>query len=232
MKQKHFIDSHKLATRVFILILMAIVFLSGKKDFCVTQSQSESQSQAQPLHQQPWEVLAEANVFDASPWVSVTRQHVRLPNGVEITDFYHVAMPVYVMVFAITPDQQVVMVEQYRHGVRAPLIELPAGNIEGEVNVETALESANRELAEETGFTASEWLSLGYFSMDSNRNGGGFYAYLAKDAICENPPTPEETEIIHTHLIPVEEVRQRWLSGQINTVSSSAVIGLALAHLS
>jgi ADP-ribose pyrophosphatase len=184
-----------------------------------------------PLHHQPWQVLAEENVLNAAPWVSVTRQHVRLPNGVEIPDFYRVAMPVYVVIFAVTSDHQVALVELYRHGPQMVVMELPAGNIEGELSLENALASAQRELREETGLTAPRWDFLGEFYVDSNRESGGLYAFLAQDAILEVQPDPEATEIMELHLIPLTELRAMWVSGRINNIASSAIVGLAFAKL-
>jgi 8-oxo-dGTP pyrophosphatase MutT (NUDIX family) len=136
------------------------------------------------------------------------------------------------MIFPVTTDGQVVMVEQYRHGAGKTLLELPAGNIDtDDINVQTALEAAQRELQEETGYTADEWLPLGYFHMDANRKAGAFYAFLAKSARQTHPPDLHETELIQTKLIDLADLRQLWMAHHFENVSTAAVVGLALATL-
>ncbi|MBZ0316114.1 MAG: NUDIX hydrolase [Anaerolineae bacterium] len=182
------------------------------------------------LHKVAWETLSRTDVFDASPWLHVYREHVRMPNGVEIPDFYHVHMDDYSMTFALTDDGRVAMVEMYKQGAAQVMLDLPAGAIEDD---ETAnpLEAAKRELLEETGMVAEHWIPLGKFNIDGNHGCGWMHAYLATGAIRQQGQTLDETELLAAHLIPLEEMRQMWMSGKINGVSSAALIGLALAHL-
>lgn len=178
--------------------------------------------------QQAWEVLSATLLLDSAPWLRVSREHVRLPNGVEIEDFYRVDIPAYVKIFALTPDQKVVMVENYRHGPQLVSLELPAGKIEPD---KTPLETAQRELLEETGMVAADWMALQDCYIDGNRGCGWVYGFLARHATYRQPPELEETEILQVVLTPVAELRQWWQQGKIKSVSSVALIGLALAHL-
>ena len=184
-----------------------------------------------PLYQRAWEILGETPVFSHMPWVHVVRQHVRLPNGVEIPDFYRIDMPIFSVIFPVTTAKQVVLVEQYRLGAKAVALELPAGDIEENPTPQTALAAAQRELLEETGYSAPNWHFLGKFFIDSNRGAGEAYAYLAMDAEQSQDAEPEETEIINQKLMSLAEVRTAWRDGTINNIVSSAVIGLALAKL-
>ena len=188
-------------------------------------------SHIKPLYQRAWEILAETPVFSHLPWVHVVRQHVRLPNGVEIPDFYRIDMPIFSVIFPVTVDKQIVMVEQYRLGAKAVALELPAGDIEDNPTPQTALTAAQRELREETGYTAPEWHFLGKFFIDSNRGAGEAYAYLATGAEQSHDAEPEETEILHQRLMTLTEVHTAWRDGTINNIVSSGVIGLAFAQL-
>jgi ADP-ribose pyrophosphatase len=64
----------------------------------------------------------------------------------------------WVNIIAITPDQKIVLIKQYRHGTDSITTEIPGGAVNP---MEDMLLAAQRELQEETGFTATEWRSLG-----------------------------------------------------------------------
>lgn len=189
-----------------------------------------SSDETSPLlsHQQAWEILSQTVLVDGSPWLKVSVEHVRLPNGVEINGFYRVDIPDYVKVFAVTDDGQVVINENYRHGPQTLSIELPAGMIDKNT---TPLENAQRELLEETGMIAREWHYLGRYFVDGNRGCGWMHAFLAQGATYHQPPELESTELIQSCLIPLAQVREWWLTGKIQSAITIAVVGLAMAHL-
>ena len=182
------------------------------------------------LHKVAWETVSRTDVFDASPWLHVYRDHVRMPNGVEIPDFYHIHMDDYTMTFALTDDGHVAMVEMYKQGAGQVMLDLPAGAIEQD-EIADPLKAAQRELLEETGMVATHWTAIGKYNIDGNHGCGWMYAYLAIGAVCQQSQTLDETELLAAHIIPLEEVRQMWMSGKINCISSAALICLALAHL-
>ncbi|HLA45848.1 MAG TPA: NUDIX hydrolase, partial [Aggregatilineales bacterium] len=149
-----------------------------------------------------WKILNREILIDAMPWVRVSTEHVQLPNGVEIRDFYRVDITPYVMIFALTDDHRVALLEHYRHGPQTTTLDLPAGYIE---NDDDALETARRELREETGLVSENWLSFGKQFIDGNRGCGWVYCYLARDARIEGKPQPEATEIMTVHLKTLNE---------------------------
>ena len=77
----------------------------------------------------PWQVL-ERRLLVKRSFITLWEDHVRLPNGVEIDDFCVVESPDWAAVVCVTPERQVVLVRQYRHGVKGPSLELPAGTLE------------------------------------------------------------------------------------------------------
>lgn len=90
-------------------------------------------------------------------FLHVVRDQVRLPSGREATREY-VLHPGAVMVIAQRDDGRIVMERQYRHPMGAVLLELPAGKLDAG---EASLACAQRELREETGYTAAEWAYAG-----------------------------------------------------------------------
>ncbi len=176
----------------------------------------------------PWQTLARRELLDCSPWLRVSAEHVRLPNGHEIDAFYHIDMPEWAQIFAVTADGRVPLIEHWKQGPRTVSLELPAGYLDAGEAPETA---ARRELREETGVEASEWRYLGRFFMDGNRGCGASHIFLALDAHSVSAPHREVSEIMTLHWLTLPEVRAAWLGGRIRNVATVAAVGLALAAL-
>src|SRR4051812_27271853 len=90
----------------------------------------------------------------------VTIDQVILPNGEKKT-FSYLNFAKGVCILPITEDQKVVCLKQSRHAMKSWEWELPAGMIDNESL--PPIETAKRELEEETGYTAKHWLELGSF---------------------------------------------------------------------
>ena len=103
-----------------------------------------------------WTVL-ESEYLIRRPWLTARRDKVRLPNGVENDEYYVLEYPDWVNVIALTEDGKFIMERQYRHGLQWTGYEICAGVCE---EGETPLESAQRELDEETGFGGGVWAHL------------------------------------------------------------------------
>ena len=90
-------------------------------------------------------------------FLHVVRDTVRLPSGAEATREY-VLHPGAVMVIGLLEDGRVVLERQFRHPMQAVIIEFPAGKLDAG---EASLVCAQRELREETGYSAREWAFAG-----------------------------------------------------------------------
>jgi len=166
-----------------------------------------------------WEVLAEKELLDSSPWIKVVAETIRLEDGETVVDdFYRVDL--------LTPDRQVVLVEQYRHTFRRQIVGLPAGI---EKPGEDILETARRELKEETGCESPEWYPIGIFAMDANRGCGWAHAFLALDAVQVIAPSPDDLQYQVVHHFSLEQLRDFWLTGDCPNAPMAAIIGLGLS---
>jgi 8-oxo-dGTP pyrophosphatase MutT (NUDIX family) len=176
-----------------------------------------------------WETLKREEILDCSPWFRVYQEAVRLEDGQTVVpDFYLIDATSYVMVFALTEDGKVPVVEQYKHALKRRVLALPAGYIDpGE---EPAV-SAKRELLEETGMESPAWRSLGAFVTDGNRGAGLCHAYLALQAVQVKEPDPGDLQELTLHLYTLERLRAEWQSGVFPGLASLGVIGLGLAYV-
>ncbi len=101
----------------------------------------------------PWKVLSTRSAL-RDRWIDVTADAVRDARGNLLDPFYTLGYPDWVQVVALTDDDRIVLVRQYRHGARAHTLELPAGAMDA--GDASPLDTAARELREETGFTAQD----------------------------------------------------------------------------
>ncbi len=134
----------------------------------------------------------------------------------------------FCVVFAMTPDDEILLVRQYKHGIGEVVTELPAGMIDED---ETPEACAARELAEETGYTGSPPELVRTFFADPTNATARFFLFLVRDALPTLPQAFDLTEDIEVQLAGVDEVRAMALDGRIAAGSHVAAVLVALTHL-
>lgn len=172
-----------------------------------------------------WQTLSRRELLDARPWLRVWAEDLRLPDGRIVEGFYTLEMPGYVQIVALTRDDQVVVVRQYKHGVGREGLHLPAGYVEPG---EDPLHTASRELLEETGYEAEEWRFLGSFVTDGNRGSGTAHIYLARDARHVAAPDSHDLEQMEILLMPLDDLTSAVTRGEVPLLSTLAALGAAL----
>lgn len=176
-----------------------------------------------------WEVVERQELLDCRPWVRVVREAVQLEDGETVVpDFYRVDIPDFAVVFALTADGRVALVEQYRLALKRRVAELPAGRVEPG---EDPLCSAQRELREETGLAAPEWHALGVLTIDPNRGCGHAHVFLALGAEHAGGQTDDDLQEQTLRLVTLDEMRAYAFSGECPVIATVAATGMALAHL-
>lgn len=100
---------------------------------------------------------------------------LRLPNKAE-GDWECIRHPGGALAVPLTDDGQLVVLRQYRFAIKGRLLEFPAGTVEVD---ETPLETVQREIIEETGYSAEHWQSLGKFPLAPGYSDELIYSYLA-----------------------------------------------------
>ena len=155
-------------------------------------------------HDMEWEVLGSEYLF-RRPWLTARKDHVRLPSGEELEDFYVLEYPEFCNIIAITPEGKFVMERQYRHAQRLTAYEIPAGCVE---EGESPLEAAKRELYEETGYTGGTWSHLMTISPNAGACTNCSHTFLAVGVEQTDRQHLERTEDIRVCLMSEEEVRR------------------------
>ena len=142
-------------------------------------------------------------------------ENVELENGQKAYREF-VDHPGGVGVVAIMPERKMLMVQQFRKAIEGETIEIPAGKLEGG---EDPLECGKRELEEETGYKAKEFISLGYIYPSPGFTNEKTYIYLAKD-LYKGTVNPDEDEFLDILEIPIEEIHSMIMKNEINDVKS------------
>lgn len=179
-------------------------------------------------HLRRWQTLSRREIVDARPWLRLMAEDIELPDGRIIEGFYTIEAPDYAMIVALTADDRVIVEHSYKHGPRKVSLTLPAGYIE---QGEEPVVAAQRELLEETGYTAASWQHLGTFTVDGNRGCGTAYIYLARDARQTAAPDHGDLEEIEIQLLDVAALRDSLFRGDVAQLPVAAAIALALAVL-
>jgi 8-oxo-dGTP pyrophosphatase MutT (NUDIX family) len=171
------------------------------------------------LSKSPWQILSEKLVYD-NTWISVTEFDVINPGGGRgIYGKIHFKK-IAVGVLPMDADLNVYLVGQYRFPLEAYSWEIPEGG--GEFG-EDPLESAKRELIEETGLIAGNWQHILTMHLSNSVSDEYAILFLARDLV-QNKPSPEETEEIAIRKIPFEEAYGMVEKGQITDSMSVATI--------
>jgi ADP-ribose pyrophosphatase len=165
----------------------------------------------------PWRPLDEAQIMQC-PVFSVRRHRMREdpvpdePHQKE-GDFYVIDAPDWVNVVAFTPEDELILIEQWRHGVAHTTMEIPGGMIDAGEAPEVA---AARELAEETGYRAQSWQALGVVEPNPAIQANRCHTYLALDCELSGGPTWDHNERIEVLRVPYAEVPDIVAAGKVS----------------
>ncbi len=148
-----------------------------------------------------------------APWLTVRRDSVRLRNGHRIPDYYVLEYPEWVNCIAITADGRFVLVRQYRHALQRTDYELCAGV--AEQSDADLLQSAQRELLEETGYGGGRWQPWCVLSANPATHANRSHTFLATGVERVQAPALDAGEELTTHLFEPAEVQQLLRTGGI-----------------
>ena len=153
---------------------------------------------------------------------TITQENVTLPNGFN-TDFEIIRHPGASAIIPITHSDEILMLKQYRHAVGDYLWEIPAGTLNQN---EAPLTCAQRELEEETGYSAATWTLLSGIVPVPGYSDERIYIYLATD-LSFSRQNLDQDEVLEVHPIGISKVLSMIAAGEIK--DSKTIAGILLA---
>src|ERR1051326_7358887 len=139
-------------------------------------------------------------------------------------DFFVIDSVNWVNVIAITPGQQLVMVEQYRHGSNTVELEIPGGMMDG---ADASPEATGlRELREETGYEGEHPQLIGRIFPNPAIMSNVCYTVMVENCRCLHPVTFDQSEDLITRLVPIPDIPHLVATGKIQ----HSLVVVALYH--
>jgi len=173
-----------------------------------------------------WTTLS-ANTVVKDRWIDLRAESCLTPAGQEISPYYVLSYPDWVNVVAITPDEHVLLIRQYRHAAGQVFWELPGGALEpSDVD---PIDAARRELEEETGYRAEriEFITTLYPNPASHTN--RLHTCLAINASQVGTQQLEAGEEgLTVHKVPLSELIDKLRSGLLGQALHTSSFLMAL----
>jgi 8-oxo-dGTP pyrophosphatase MutT (NUDIX family) len=171
--------------------------------------------------EKPWKLLR-SEPGPELPIFKVRYDWLENPRNANVLKAVVLDFPDWVSVAAITPDNRIVTVKQYRFGVARFTTELPAGLVQPG---ETHRAAAERELREETGYTSPDWVYLGWVEPNPAYQNNRLHQWLARDARQTEACQFDEGEDIKVETLLPQEIHGYIRAGRLR--NSLALLSVA-----
>ena len=177
---------------------------------------------------QMWETVSKETVLDQGKFLRVESHVVKLPDGRVIPDWAWVIAPDAAVVLPVTADGRFLCFRQTKYAVDGTTLAPVGGMLEPG---EDPLDAARRELREEMGYEAAEWIDLGRYVLDPNRGVATMHLFLALNARRVAEPDSDDLEEQELLLLSRDEIETSLRAGEFKVVAWAAVVALALIRL-
>lgn len=165
----------------------------------------------------PWQRNASEQIADCRVF-QVRRDLSANPRDGLEHDFYVIEAPDWINIIPLTANDEVVMIEQYRHGTEEITLEIPGGMVD---EGESPMEAAAREMFEETGYAGSEIITLGKTRPNPAIQNNWIHTFLARGVTFKQEPVFENTEHTSVRLVTLADVPALIADG---TITHSLVV--------
>lgn len=174
----------------------------------------------------PWKTLSSNPIYE-NPWISLTEHQVINPGGGKgiygEVHFKNLAIGI----IPIDDHNNTWLVGQYRYPLKKYSWEIPEGGCPDGTD---PLESAKRELLEETGIIANSWVEIQRIHLSNSVSDELGIIYLAKE-LSFGESSPEESEELSVKKLPFEDAFQMVMNGEItDSLSVAAILKLKIIN--
>lgn len=160
----------------------------------------------------PWQLKSSKTAGDFK--IFKVRSDTRIsPRTGKEHDFYVIESVDWCNVIAITKDDELVMVQQYRQGTNLIELELPGGMVD---SGEAPAETAPRELREETGYTGNEPEYLGFVYANPAIMNNKVHTFVIRNANLEHDTEFDDGEDLAIQLTPIKDIQKLICDGTIS----------------
>lgn len=171
-------------------------------------------------HTNPWTTLKSEEVYE-SPWIAVTKHDVLTPHKTSGTYSTVHFKNLAIGILPLDKDHNTWIVGQWRYPIQQYSWEIPEGG--GQLDV-APLDSAKRELLEETGITANTWTKIQEMYLSNSVSDEYCILYIAQD-LHFGESHPDDEEELETRKLPFNELYEMVLSGEItDSLTITAVL--------
>ena len=172
-----------------------------------------------------WIVHQRRTVLQQERYLTVEYHDLELPDGTRIREWPWVITPDFVNVAALTTDGQFICFRQTKYAVDGLSLAPVGGYLEPG---EDPLAAAQRELREETGYSAPDWTPLGSYAVDGTRGAGNAHLFLARNATFAGSVDSDDLEEMALVLLSRAEVALGLRNGAFKVLPWATVMALAL----
>jgi ADP-ribose pyrophosphatase len=152
-----------------------------------------------------WKLLRSEYLFK-EPWLTVRRDECALPDGRIVYPYYVLEYPDWANAMAVTEDNKVILIRQYRHAIGKVLLEIPGGVID--TTDTTPEEAMKRELLEETGYAFTEIYNIGAVSHNPSTSTNLTHMFLALGGKKVQEQQLDHNEEIEVLVVEMAELEQ------------------------
>lgn len=167
-----------------------------------------------------WKVL-KSKVLLSNKYIRIVDQKLQMNNGKIADHYYLIEKNDVALVLAFDRDENIILVNEYKHGAGEAILQCPIGFIEkGEKPEKAAL----RELLEETGYSAKKAELIGKFISSPSDNTNKIHVFLVLDAIKTRKQKLDDTEEIEVVIMPFDSAVKSVMTGKIKAMPHMAAI--------
>ncbi len=175
-----------------------------------------------------WKTLKKETILDHSKFLKVEQHTIELPNGKVVDRWPWIISPDYALILPVTERKTILLFHQVKYAVNGTTLAPVGGYIEPG---EDPLTAAKRELREEMGYEAEQWISLGSYPNNGNHGNGSGHLFIAMNAYKTCEQVIDDLEEMEKIELSIEEVETKLLQGEVKVMGWVAMIAMGILYL-